>query len=105
MSLRFGSGRPAIYFLICSCTFICSALPSCAHYLFGWTPGALGHGPECQDLSRAGRSLASPATGAAISHRACSQLFRRTNPLLQLRTQESVAALSFGIVPAKQRTN
>src|SRR5208282_6133192 len=27
MSLRFGSGWPAIYFLICSCTFICSAPP------------------------------------------------------------------------------
>src|SRR5277367_1537786 len=27
MSLRFGSGRLATYFLICSCTFICSAPP------------------------------------------------------------------------------
>jgi hypothetical protein len=30
MSLRFGSGWLVIYFLICSCTFICSA-PRCAH--------------------------------------------------------------------------
>jgi hypothetical protein len=27
MSLRFGSGWLAIYFLICSCTFKCSAPP------------------------------------------------------------------------------
>src|SRR3984893_5313805 len=27
MSLRFGSGWLVIYFLICSCTFICSAHP------------------------------------------------------------------------------
>src|SRR5580704_16193543 len=34
MSLRFGSGWLLIYFLICSCTFICSA-PSCAHEIIG----------------------------------------------------------------------
>src|SRR5580704_19562648 len=30
MSLRFGSGWLVIYFLICSCTLMCSA-PSCTH--------------------------------------------------------------------------
>ena len=31
--------------------------------------------------------------------------FRRTNPRPRLRTQESVAALSFGMVPSTRRTN
>jgi hypothetical protein len=36
---------------------------------------------------------------------ACLQAFRRTNPPPRLRTQESVAALSFGMVPSTRRTN
>src|SRR6267378_6629716 len=36
---------------------------------------------------------------------ACPQAFRRTNPPPRLRTQESVAALSFGMLPSTRRTN
>src|SRR6516162_4561050 len=43
--------------------------------------------------------------GAFISDYARPQAFRRTNPPPRLRTRESVAVLSFGMVPAPRRTN
>jgi hypothetical protein len=42
---------------------------------------------------------------AFISPYACPQAFRRTNPPPELRTQESLAALSFEMAPGTRRTN
>src|SRR5580692_8208370 len=85
MSLRFGSGWLVIYFLICSCTFICSApqlrardyttLNPFQPFSFSATPDTRGFGspslPCMGGPDRRGRS-----TARAPASRCCVGLFR-----------------------------
>src|ERR1700736_3859671 len=68
MSLRFGSGWLVTYFLICSCTFICSAPPRCAHEIIRRLilPPARAGGPDRCGAPRSGQRGWSTCTPSRV---------------------------------------